>query len=68
MTIVRTFTVEVPVTIEAADEPSLIAAKKKLRTHYTRFQSGANVDGLSWRVSTDDAKLTHRDISDDPTI
>lgn len=65
MTIVRKYVVEVPVTIEAADEPSLAAAKQHLKGFFSRSQAGANHNNLVFRVDVDSPRLTTRDINDD---
>lgn len=65
MAIVRSYIVEVPVTIEAADEPSLTAAKKHLRSFFHRVESGANHENLFFKVAVDNPKLIPRDIDDE---
>ena len=62
---VRSFIVEVPVTIEAADEASFQAAKQHLRKFFHRIEAGANEANLVYKVTVDKSRLIPRDTDND---
>lgn len=66
MSIVRSFVVEVPVTIAAADEPSFTEAKRHLRSFFHRIETGACTDNLVFKVEVGKSKLISRDTTDEP--
>lgn len=57
----RTYTIRIPVTIEAADEESLKEAKQYLRQQVSRIEAGANHQNLVWSVATAKPKLITED-------